>query len=184
MTKTRTRFISVGTNVDHTLAALRHKSDSSVCFHTANTSAMSQPSQSQNEPQEEEEDFQMAGPLLVNKLQEAGIHANDIKKLAEFGLNTVEAVAFTPKKTLLTIKGISEQKADKILAEGAFRSLFGLYCQGLIVILDPLAHKIVPLGFQSATEVHARRSELVHITTGSKQLDALLGGQNLGHTYG
>lgn len=34
----------------------------------------------------------------------------------------------------------------------------------------------MPLGFQSATEVHARRSELVHITTGSKQLDALLGG--------
>jgi len=40
-----------------------------------------------------------------------------------------------------------------------------------------LAQKIVPLGFQSATEVHARRSELVHITTGSKQLDALLGGK-------
>lgn len=39
-----------------------------------------------------------------------------------------------------------------------------------------VAHKIVPLGFQSATEVHARRSELVHITTGSKNLDALLGG--------
>jgi DNA repair protein RAD51 len=39
------------------------------------------------------------------------------------------------------------------------------------------AQKIVPLGFQSATEVHARRSELVHITTGSKQLDALLGGE-------
>lgn len=30
----------------------------------------------------------------------------------------MEAVAFTPKKTLCTIKGISEQKADKILAEG------------------------------------------------------------------
>lgn len=41
---------------------------------------------------------------------------------------------------------------------------------------NDLAQKIVPLGFQSATEVHARRSELVHITTGSKQLDALLGG--------
>lgn len=38
------------------------------------------------------------------------------------------------------------------------------------------AHKIIPLGFQSATEVHARRSELVCITTGSKQLDTLLGG--------
>jgi DNA repair protein RAD51 len=34
-------------------------------------------------------------------------------------LNTIEAVAFTPKKTLLTIKGISEAKADKILTEGA-----------------------------------------------------------------
>jgi hypothetical protein len=39
------------------------------------------------------------------------------------------------------------------------------------------ALKIIPLGFQSATEVHARRSELVHITTGSKNLDALLGGE-------
>ena len=56
----------------------------------------------------------------MNKLQEAGIHANDVKKLAEAGLNTVEAVAFTPKKVLVMIKGISDQKADKILAEGLF----------------------------------------------------------------
>ena len=66
----------------------------------------------------EEEEYQFTGPLLVSKLQEAGIHANDVKKLAEAGLNTVEAVAFTPKKNLLAIRGISEQKADKILAEG------------------------------------------------------------------
>lgn len=79
---------------------------------------MSQPSQSQEFGEDEEQQYQMTGPLLVNKLQEAGIHANDIKKLSEFGLNTVESVAFTPKKVLLTIKGISEQKADKILAEG------------------------------------------------------------------
>lgn len=77
---------------------------------------MSQPQGSQND---DEEQYQFSGPLLVGKLQEAGIHANDIKKLAEFGLNTVEAVAFTPKKVLVTIKGISEQKADKIIAEGA-----------------------------------------------------------------
>ncbi|KAJ3573673.1 hypothetical protein NP233_g2293 [Leucocoprinus birnbaumii] len=112
-----------------------------------------QPSQASQVPEDDE--YQMAGPLLVAKLQEAGIHPNDIKKLASAGLHTVEAVAFTPKKHLVTIKGISDQKADKILEE---------------------AQKIVPLGFQSATEVHARRSELVHITTGSKQLDALLGG--------
>lgn len=97
----------------------------------------------------------MSGPLLIQKLQEGGISPQDIKKLADAGLHTVEAVAYTPKKNLIAIKGISEQKAEKILAE---------------------AHKIIPLGFQSATEVHARRSELVHITTGSKNLDALLGG--------
>ncbi|KAI0094807.1 putative RAD1 protein [Irpex rosettiformis] len=109
----------------------------------------------QSQQHDEEEDYSISGPLLVNKLQEAGINPQDIKKLSDSGLNTVEAVAYTPKKSLMAIKGISEQKADKILAE---------------------AHKIIPLGFQSATEVHARRSELVHITTGSKNLDALLGG--------
>ena len=76
-------------------------------------SQLSQPQQDENP-----DEYQFTGPLLVNKLQEAGIHPNDIKKLADAGLNTVEAVAFTPKKQLVTIKGISDQKADKILAEG------------------------------------------------------------------
>jgi len=78
---------------------------------------MSQPEGSQ-QLEEGEDDFHFTGPILVSKLQEVGIHANDVKKLAEAGLNTIEAVAFTPKKTLLAIRGISEQKADKILAEG------------------------------------------------------------------
>jgi DNA repair protein RAD51 len=51
-------------------------------------------------------------------LQEFGISASDVKKLIESGLHTVESVAFTPKKTIMAIKGISEMKADKILAEG------------------------------------------------------------------
>lgn len=45
----------------------------------------------------------------------------DCTKLSEAGLHTVEAVAFTPKKQLCTIKGISEAKADKILTEGTGR---------------------------------------------------------------
>jgi DNA repair protein RAD51 len=84
---------------------------------------MSQPEGSQVGEEYEEESF-MAGPILVSKLQEAGIHPNDIKKLSEAGLNTIEAVAFTPKKALLAIRGISEQKADKIIAEGECRSVF------------------------------------------------------------
>ena len=77
-----------------------------------------------------------------------------MKKLEEAGYYTVEAVAYAPKKQLTTIKGISEAKADKLLSE---------------------ALKLVPMGFTTATEFHQRRSELVQLTTGSKELDKLLG---------
>lgn len=53
--------------------------------------------------------------MLCSLFQSAGISAADIKKLEEAGYHTVEAVAFAPKKHLLTIKGISEAKADKII---------------------------------------------------------------------
>jgi DNA repair protein RAD51 len=38
--------------------------------------------------------------------------------LLEAGYYTVESIAYTPRKQLLTIKGVSEVKADKIIAEG------------------------------------------------------------------
>ena len=95
------------------------------------------------------------GPLLIATLEQHGIAAADVRKLVESGYYTVESVAFTPKKNLLLIKGISEAKADKIIGEAA---------------------KLVPLGFTTASEVHQKRSEIVKITTGSKELDKLLGG--------
>jgi DNA repair protein RAD51 len=55
------------------------------------------------------------GPLTVNKLEVNGITAADIKKLQEAGLHTIEAIAYTPKKGLLAIKGLSDAKVDKIL---------------------------------------------------------------------
>ena len=55
----------------------------------------------------------------------------------------------------MNIKGISEAKADKILLE---------------------ATKLIPMGFTTATEFHQRRAEIVYITTGSQELDKLLGG--------
>lgn len=79
----------------------------------------------------------------------------DVKKLLEAGYYTVESIAYTPKKQLLNIKGISEAKADKILLE---------------------ATKLIPMGFTTATEFHQRRAEIVYITTGSQELDKLLGG--------
>lgn len=95
------------------------------------------------------------GPMPVQRLEDQGIGATDIKKLMEAGFHTVEAVAYTPRKAILLIKGISEAKADKILAEAA---------------------KLVPMGFTTATQFFQRRAELVHITSGSKELDRLLGG--------
>jgi RecA/RadA recombinase len=38
------------------------------------------------------------------------------------------------------------------------------------------ATKLVPMGFTTATEYHERRSDLVQISTGSKNLDNILGG--------
>ena len=53
--------------------------------------------------------------LSLFSTQGCGITAGDVKKLQEAGYHTVEAVAFAPKKQLITVKGISEAKADKIL---------------------------------------------------------------------
>ncbi|KAI9862540.1 MAG: recombinase rad51 [Trichoglossum hirsutum] len=48
----------------------------------------------------------------------AGLTKRDIQLIIEGGFYTVEAVAYTPKRVLEQIKGISEQKATKVLAEG------------------------------------------------------------------
>lgn len=102
-----------------------------------------------------EEDIDEIGPIPVNRLEQHGISATDIKKLSEAGFYTVESLAYTPKKTLLAIKGISEAKADKIINE---------------------VLKLVPMGFTTATEFHQKRSEIIQVTTGSKELDKLLQG--------
>jgi DNA repair protein RAD51 len=100
----------------------------------------------------EEEDL---GPISISKLESHGISTSDIKKLTDAGYHTVESVAYCPKKTLCMVKGISETKAEKILLESS---------------------KLVPMGFTTATEFHQRRSELIQISTGSKELDSLLKG--------
>jgi len=110
-------------------------------------------------PEEEDvelnEDLDSSGPQLLKTLEGNGITAGDIKKLQEGGFHTVESVAYAPKKALIAIKGISEAKADKLLAESL---------------------KLVPMGFTTATSFHQKRCEIIQLTTGSKELDKLLGG--------
>ena len=58
---------------------------------------------------------------LICKLQGiAGLTKRDIQLFVDGGYNTVESVAYTPRKILEQIKGISEQKATKILTEGEY----------------------------------------------------------------
>ncbi|TNY16983.1 putative DNA repair protein RAD51 [Rhodotorula diobovata] len=112
-------------------------------------------SQQSQESQADEGIAERMLPQSINVLQGHGVKAGECQKLIEAGYATLEAVAYTPKKILCQVKGISEAKADKILQEVA---------------------KLIPMGFTTATEFHARRAELVTITTGSNALDNILGG--------
>jgi len=64
-------------------------------------------------------------------------------------------VAFTPKKHLILVKGLSEAKVEKIIEA----------CQ-----------KVISMGFMTASVYFERRKEMVYISTGSKSLDTLLAG--------
>ena len=50
-----------------------------------------------------------------------GLSERDIKLVADGGYHTVEAIAYTPKRILEQIKGISEAKAGKLLVEGTLK---------------------------------------------------------------
>lgn len=107
----------------------------------------------QEEVEEAEEEPSSATP--VQQLEHHNISATDVKKLIEGGFCTVESVAYALKKTLMNVKGISEAKADKLQVE---------------------AKKLVDMGFTTAAIKHQERADLVRLSTGSKDLDELLGG--------
>nr|CCA25020.1 DNA repair protein RAD51 putative [Albugo laibachii Nc14] len=103
------------------------------------------------------EDIQqeMAGPRLINCLEQAGINATDVNKLKEAGMHTVDAVAMATKKHLISIKGISEAKADKMIKA---------------------SREMVNIGFTTAADVLMSRKDLITLSTGSSALDELLKG--------
>jgi len=96
-----------------------------------------------------------AGPMPISKLEGNGVTSADVKKLMESGFYTVESIAYSTRKTLAAVKGISEAKADKLVESAA---------------------KLVPMGFTTATEMHKTRQDIIQVTTGSKELDKLLDG--------
>ena len=106
----------------------------------------------------ETEDVSESGPMPVQMLEQHGIASGDVKKLIEAGLHSIEAILFQPKKNLVLVKGLSEVKIDKILEA---------------------ATKLCDMGFQSASVFLEKCKDRVYLSTGSKSLDTLLGGQGI-----
>ncbi|CAK0828560.1 unnamed protein product [Prorocentrum cordatum] len=100
--------------------------------------------------QEEEEAYS-----LIDKLQEAGINAADLKKLKEAGFNTSQSVVFAMRKDLLNIKGLSDQKVDKII---------------------DAARKSTEAGFVTCTQLVDKMKSRFALSTGASKLDQMLGG--------
>ena len=92
----------------------------------------------------------------IEKLQDCGINAADLKKLKEAGLHSALSIIYTTRKDLCNIKGLSEQKVEKILEA---------------------AKKLTDAGFVSGVEFARQKSATrFHISTGAPRIDALLGG--------
>lgn len=93
----------------------------------------------------------------MDELQSQGINVQDINKLKAAGICTVLSVSQTTRRNLLKIKGLSEAKVEK---------------------LKEAAAKMLPPTFATAAEIGLRREACVMITTGSKTVDAMLGGES------
>ncbi|KAG8182757.1 hypothetical protein JTE90_023395 [Oedothorax gibbosus] len=91
----------------------------------------------------------------VDLLQEHGINVADIKKLKTSGICTIRGLQMTTKRKLTNIKGLSEAKVDKI---------------------KEAVSKINNDTFVTALEASQKRKLVFRVSTGSEELNKLLGG--------
>ncbi|VEN43410.1 unnamed protein product, partial [Callosobruchus maculatus] len=102
--------------------------------------------------EEEEETFFQDIDLLL----EYGIPKEDVHLLKNAGINTIKGVQMTIRKRLCEIKGLYEEKIDKIKT----------------VCCTIAASN----GFMTGLEVADQRKQVFKLSTGSSNLDRLLGG--------
>eukprot|EP00930_Biecheleria_cincta_P014600 TRINITY_DN12498_c0_g3_i1.p1 TRINITY_DN12498_c0_g3~~TRINITY_DN12498_c0_g3_i1.p1 ORF type:complete len:300 (-),score=78.58 TRINITY_DN12498_c0_g3_i1:443-1276(-) len=91
----------------------------------------------------------------IDQLQNKGINAADLKKLKDAGYHTSQSVAYSMKKDLLNIKGLSDQKVDKIMEA---------------------ARKSSQSGFITCTQLVERMKSRFRLSSGASKLDQMLGG--------
>ena len=101
----------------------------------------------------EEENFYQDIELLQNH----GINVADIKKLKSAGICTIRGIQMVTKKKLCSIKGLSEAKVDKMK-------------EAVLKICGAKA------GFCTALQQSLNRRNVFRLTTGSMELNKLLGG--------
>lgn len=107
----------------------------------------------EREIQQEEEVCDEPDYISIDKLQEHNVNAADINKLKAAGVCTVKGLLMVTRKELLNIKGISDQKLDKMIEA---------------------AQKLEGLGFSRGTDIALKRERIRRITAGSQNLDNLL----------
>ncbi|PAV22521.1 family atpase dmc1 [Pyrrhoderma noxium] len=83
---------------------------------------------------------------------DTSLHICNLKSAA---LNTISGVNMTPKRQLLKVKGLSEAKVEKI---------------------KEAVRKVMGSSFATGLEVQDKRRRVLLISTGSKSVDAMLGG--------
>lgn len=94
-------------------------------------------------------------PLKLEVLMPHGVTKKELDLLREHGIYTVERLYFTPLKDIIAIKGMSEQKAER---------------------LKKICETLIPKGFCYARQYYEARQRVIRFTTGSKKLDTLLKG--------
>ncbi|ORZ11878.1 hypothetical protein BCR42DRAFT_97415 [Absidia repens] len=109
----------------------------------------------QNNPDSDDEVCDQTFYTEVEELQSQGITMVDINKLKGAGICTISGVQMATKRSLLKVKGLSEAKVDKV---------------------KDAAAKLQVCGFLTGVEVSQKREHVMKISTGSHQLDTLLGG--------
>jgi DNA repair protein RadA len=109
---------------------------------------------------ENPEDFGKVSPFVVDSLNYdvkdlPGVGAATLKKLADAGYATLQAIAMTPQATIMEDSGLGDKTTASIIKA---------------------ARETLHLTYVTADQVWERRKSLPRITTGSEKIDELIGG--------
>ena len=93
----------------------------------------------------------------IESLKNFNITDKDIEKLKLLGINTIQSLHMTSRKSLLNIKGFTEKKVSNIFNEANKIEVFSLFQKG-------------------SDLVNQRYNNIRRISTGSRNLDNIIGG--------